>query len=111
MARELGRKPQRPRGPRERRERPGRMGATEEEPKGAGPTRRCGLEGAGQTQGGFRVKTHLPRMVLRGGPGLEGELGEKRDGAPIHLRIQLAEGRPRAAEQTQLQVRQKSQGQ
>lgn len=87
------------------------MGATEEEPKGAGPTRRCGLEGAGQTQGGFRVKTHLPRMVLRGGPGLEGELGEKRDGAPIHLRIQLAEGRPRAAEQTQLQVRQKSQGQ
>ena len=49
LARELGRRPQRLRGPRERRERPGRMGATEAEPKGAGPTRRWGLEGAGQT--------------------------------------------------------------
>lgn len=74
------------------------------QPEGQGRRR------AGLVEGGAGC---LPGRVKREGRGsrADGVIKGKQDTARIHLWIQLAEGRARPAEQTQLQARQQSQGQ
>lgn len=70
--------------------------------------------GAGGGRGSWRAGPgSLPGRVKREGRGsrADGVIKGKQDTARIHLWIQLAEGRARPAEQTQLQARQQSQGQ
>lgn len=67
--------------------------------QGAAPSRSTGGKGAGRGAGRRRWRR------------VEGVIGGKPDVARIHLWIQLAEGRARPAEQTQLQARQQRQGQ
>lgn len=102
--------------------RPGRVGEEGKEspagvkvigtqPKGAGSTRGAGTGAWPRAGPASRARSPGQGAETRRGSPAEGEIGEKRDVARIHLCIQLAEGRARPAEQTQLQARKERQGQ